>query len=226
MTASPARIARQAPALRAPPRSRHSRRGGSEGRACHSARISGPQQNTRSMPLASTGSARPRCSARPFGAEFQHVAEHGDAPAARPDRRLAEQRERGAHRGRIGVVAFVDQQRRAAGQVRASMRAPRPRAGCELGERQRREREIGADQRGRRQHGERIVHEMAARRAELVGHVVAEDVGLDGRAVRMQRAFDRAAHRRSRARRTRRCARRRRVLRAALEMRELRDCRD
>ena len=50
-------------------------------------------------------------------AELQHVAEHGDAAAARADRRLAEQRDRRAHRGRVGVVAFVDQQRAAARHV-------------------------------------------------------------------------------------------------------------
>ena len=66
---------------------------------------------------------------------------------------------------------------------------------------------------------------MAAGRAELVGHLVAEDVGLDGRAVRMQRAFDEPrigrfvlAERHDALDAGR--------LRAALKMRELRDCRD
>jgi len=44
----------------------------------------------------------------PVCSEFQHVAHDGDAAAAPLDRRLAEQRERRAHRGRIGVVAFID----------------------------------------------------------------------------------------------------------------------
>ena len=63
----------------------------------------------------------------PWRPEFQHVAEHGDAPAALPDRRLAEQRDRRAHRRRVGVVAFVDQQGGAAGD-RESERAHRARS--------------------------------------------------------------------------------------------------
>ena len=115
-----------------------------------------------------------RASFRP---EFQHVAEHGDAPAVRADRRLAEQSQRRRDRGRIGVVALVDDERRAAGQFDLDRRAA---AGdrLELGERQRREREIGADQFGGRQHRERIMHEMAARRADLVGEFGAEDLRL------------------------------------------------
>ena len=38
-------------------------------------------------------------------AHFEHVAKHGDAA---PPLRAAEQCERRRHRGRIGVVAFVD----------------------------------------------------------------------------------------------------------------------
>ena len=56
-------------------------------------------------------------------AKFQHVAEHRDPPAEMADRRLPEQRKRGAHRGRIGVVAFVDQGGRAARQVERDARA-------------------------------------------------------------------------------------------------------
>ena len=75
-------------------------------------------------------SPRPGRDAAPrLRPEFQHVAQHGDAPAARPDRRLAEQRQRRPHRGRIGVVALVDQQRRRRRAVRASMRSPRPPLG-------------------------------------------------------------------------------------------------
>ncbi len=52
---------------------------------------------------------------RPEVAEFQHVAQNRDAPAALARLRLREQRECGAHRGGIGVVAFVDQQHFAVG---------------------------------------------------------------------------------------------------------------
>ena len=94
-----------------------------------------------------------------------------------------------AHRGGIGVVALVDDERRPAGQIDLERRAAAG-SGLEVGERQRGEREIGADQHRRREHRQRIVHEMAARRADLVGQLGAEDVRLDGRAAGMQRAFD------------------------------------
>ena len=61
------------------------------GRASHKPRISGPQQNTRSTPFASTGSASSRWRSAPLRAELQHVAEDRDAPTARPHIRLAEQ---------------------------------------------------------------------------------------------------------------------------------------
>ena len=78
-------------------------------------------------------------------AELQHVAEHRDAPAARADCGLAEQRQRRAHRGRVGVVALVDQERRAARHFEGDARAA-PARRLQLGERERRERKIGADQ--------------------------------------------------------------------------------
>ena len=51
------------------------------------------------------------------GPEFQHVAEHRNAPAELAQIGLPEQGERRTHRGRIGIVAFVDQERRAARHV-------------------------------------------------------------------------------------------------------------
>ncbi len=62
--------------------------------------------------------------------------------------------------------------------------------GGKLRERQRRQSEIGADHGGRREHRERILHQMAARRADLVGNFGAENVCGDRRAVGMQRVFD------------------------------------
>ncbi len=107
----------------------------------------------------------------------------------RADRCPAEHLQRRRHGSRIGVVAFIDDKRRAAGKLDCDRRAA---AGDrrEFGERQRRERKIGADQFGRRQDRERIDDEMAAGRADLVGEFDAEDFRLDGRAARMQRAFD------------------------------------
>ena len=209
MTASPGWIGGEHLRLRAPPRSRHSRPGAPEGSASHSARISGPQQNTRSTPCASTGSASPRCRSAPRGPSSSMSPSTAMRRPRGPTSRLPEQRERRPHRGRIGVVALVDQQRRAARQLERDARAASGRR-LQLGERERRERKIGADERGRRQHRERIEHEMPARRAELVGDVGAEDARLHGRAVRLQRALEQPCVGARRARRTRRSARRRR----------------
>ena len=57
------------------------------------------------------------CRPGPSVAQFQHVAEDGDAAALRSDLGLAEQRDGGSHRGRVGVVALVDQQRLAVRQA-------------------------------------------------------------------------------------------------------------
>ena len=102
---------------------------------------------------------------QPFAliAQFQHVAEDGNAAALRADVGLAEQRDGGCHRRRIGVVAFVDQQSGSARnfQCHAGTAADRR---AQLIERQRGQRQIGAGQRRRRQHGERIEHQMLAGR--------------------------------------------------------------
>ena len=84
-----------------------------------------------------------QCSA--LGSELQHIAEHRDAPTEAVHRYLTEQRERCAHRGRIGVVALVDEQNLATRHVErhalaASGRCP------EIGERECGEREISAEQ--------------------------------------------------------------------------------
>ena len=127
-----------------------------------------------------------RMQRRALGTELEHVAEHRDAPAEPLHRHLPEQRERRAHRGRVGVVALVDQQHRAAGHIeRDALAAPDRR--LELGERERREREVGAEQLRRREHAERVVDHVPARRAELVGDVVAEDARLHGRGLGLQR---------------------------------------
>ena len=52
-----------------------------------------------------------------FRAEFEHVAEDGNAAAARTDRRLAEHGEGCGDRSRIGVIAVVDDERGTAGRL-------------------------------------------------------------------------------------------------------------
>ena len=137
-------------------------------------------------------------------------------------RHLPEQRERRAHRGRIGVVALVDQQHRAARHVeRDALAAPDRR--LQLGERERRERQVGAEQLRRREHAERIVDHVPAGRAELVGDVVAENARLHGRGLGLQRDLQRAARRRLRVRRTRRSARCPAAARRPVQPLELRD---
>ncbi len=130
MIASPARIA--ADDLRFEP-----------GRSCRHSRPACPWQ-ARPTSCASAGrSNRPDRCGRPRWPqssaamqrragrpEFQHVAEHRDAPAAAGRPRPGRARERRRHRGRIGVVAFVDQRRLAIGQpaARAARRGLMPPA--------------------------------------------------------------------------------------------------
>ena len=111
--------------------------------------------------------------------EFQHVAEHRDPPSLGTDLRLAEQCEGGGDGRRIGVVAVVDHQRLTAGKLDLDQHAA-PGCRLEFGERQRRQRQIGADQLRRRQHGKRVVHQVPAGRADFVGELGAQDVGLHG----------------------------------------------
>ena len=121
-----------------------------------------------------------------LGAELQHVAEHRDTPAKTLHGDLPEQREGRAHRGRVGIIAFVDQQHRAAGQIERHALTATDRR-LEIGERERSEREIGAEQRGAGQHRERIVEHVASGRTELVGDVVTEDARLGRRGLGLQR---------------------------------------
>ena len=80
------------------------------------------------------------------GSQFEHIAEHRDPPAARPDRRMAEHVQRRRHRGRIGIVAFVDQDGLAARNAEPAPHAAARRR-LDLRQRQRGAREVGADQR-------------------------------------------------------------------------------
>ena len=74
---------------------------------------------------------------------------------------LAEHLQRRRHRGRIGVVAFVDQQRLAAFDRDPVALAAALQA-AQLGEREPGRGEIAADRLDRRQHGQRVGHPMLA----------------------------------------------------------------
>ncbi len=71
--------------------------------ARHSDFINGPAQNTRSTPAAST-SAASSAWRRSALVQFQHVGQHGDAPA----RPRAQRPQRRGDGDRTGVVALVD----------------------------------------------------------------------------------------------------------------------
>ncbi|GCC45431.1 hypothetical protein chiPu_0029314 [Chiloscyllium punctatum] len=71
-------------------------------------------------------------------------------------------------------------------------RATKTAAGrrLELRQRQRRTRDIGAEQRGPREHRERVHRHVAAGHADLVGDVVIQDIRMHRRAGRVQREVD------------------------------------
>ena len=93
------------------------------------------------------------------GPELAHRAEHGDAPPG--DLLLAEHLQGRRHRGRIGVVAFVDQQGGAAFDRDQMALAPALQP-AQLGEREPGRGEIAADRLDRGQHRQRIGHPMLA----------------------------------------------------------------
>ena len=129
----------------------------------------------------------------------------------RPARlRLAEQRQRGAHRGRIGVVALVDQgeARRPGWPSAMPLAAPLRRAETRPSASMTRARSAPTRLRGG-EHGERVLHEVPPRRAEPVGRPSRRRRTawtLDPSALQRRRAP--AACRRQGARRRRGCARR------------------
>ncbi len=103
--------------------------------------------------------------------EFEHIAEHRNAPATRADSGPAKHVERRGHRRRIGVIAFIDQGGLAVGKLKHAAGAAAGRR-LDLRQRQCRTREIGARKRGGRQHGKRIHRHVPAGHAELVGDIV------------------------------------------------------
>ena len=91
-----------------------------------------------------------------------------------PARRLAEHGQRRAHRGRVGVVALVDQCEIAIPDAKQQPLAA-PLDAAEFLKRERRQREVRADDMRGGQHGERIHRKMPPRRADAIAHGNAED---------------------------------------------------
>ena len=124
----------------------------------------------------------------PGRAQFQHVAQDGDAAAARADRRPCPARSSAArHRGRIGVVALVDQQRFAAGNAERDRGRRGPTGACicdsasALCARSAPASDAAAST------ASEFIAMWRPGHAELVGDVMAEDVRMHGRARRVQR---------------------------------------
>ena len=85
---------------------------------------SAPQARTRSTPAASTASFSPRCS-RGDSSPSSSISPRTATRRAKRSRGVtAMARQRSAHRGRIGVVALVDQQDLAIRRVEQRARAP------------------------------------------------------------------------------------------------------
>ena len=100
--------------------------------------------------------------------------------------RLAEERDRRAHRGGIGVVALVDQRRgRPLGKAEPMTLAP-PLRRRQLAEREHRLSEVAAHHRDRGKHGEAVLDEVPPGSGELVGDLLAEDRRRDAGAFRLQ----------------------------------------
>ena len=190
MTASPARIAASTAARARPSLGIAAPAAG--GKASHKRLHQRPAAEHQIDALAAIGSASAAMQRAPAAARVPACRRARRCAGRAADRRLAEQRERGAPSTPDWRCSFRRSAARCRRAAELDQRAA-PGGRLEFGERQRRQRQIGADQLGRRQHGERIEHQMPAGRADLVGELGAEDVGLDGRAVRMQRALDRRA---------------------------------
>ena len=100
-----------------------------------------------------------------------------------------EQRQRGAHRGGIGVVALVDDGERAAGARQREARAA-PLLRRESGERRRRAGDVGAQRLAGEQHAERVLGHVQPRRAEDELEFAAEDARANARAAVDRRDLD------------------------------------
>ena len=85
------------------------------------------------------------------GSKFQHVTEYCNTPTTVSYFCLTEQSNRGAHRGGVGIVAFINQQDGPAGHREQGSRSTSAR-GFEIVESKRGQREISSDKRRGGQH--------------------------------------------------------------------------
>ena len=111
--------------------------------------------------------------------QFQHVAEHGDAPPARRRGTLPSTSSAAAIETGIGVVAFVDQRDRASVARRDASRTPRPAGGAKSASAAAAASRSPPSARVASSDGERIHRDMAARHAQSVAHAPPENVGFD-----------------------------------------------
>ena len=95
-------------------------------------------------------------------AKFAHAAQHGDAPIGGFAAKLLQGC---GHRQGIGIIAFVDQQRFAAGDRQDAPLAPARKPG-HFRERQASGGKVAAHRLDRGEHGERIRYPVIARRSD------------------------------------------------------------
>ena len=174
ITASPGRIAAQTASTSSAEDVRHGPRPSPSASVRRGSVMSGPAANTRSILFASIAAASAACSAGPsWPSSFM-----SPSTAMRRPPRLSSTAprfdKRRAHGGRIGVVALVDQQRLAvADGQHGALAAPDRR--LQLGERERRRGEVGAERVSGRKHAERIQRDVPSGRADPIGERLTED---------------------------------------------------
>ncbi len=94
-------------------------------------------------------------------AELQHVADDGDAAPLALGPGLTKRFQRRAHRGRVGVVAFVDQRERSERRFDLVPFSP-PLRRLEMRHGEGGHGEIGVERMDNGQHGKRVHHDMMA----------------------------------------------------------------
>lgn len=114
-------------------------------------------------------------------AKFAHLPQHCDVPAGL----FGQHRQRRAHRGGVGVVAFVDDQHLALTDARRDAEAA-PGEAAHFGERETRTGEVGAGSIDRRQHGQRVRHPVHARLRQGERQFAGADLRGDKRPARGQ----------------------------------------